>query len=206
MSEPKELLRHFPSNLLIVQLGKLMPRESQWLTQGHSKLMVESGKECLIFDAWDLCWLISQNMEYGSQLWYNVKLRGSIELSSTDHSLKSDLSARASGKRLDQKNTKWPASREVSASHHNGMNSLNFVGFIPKETDTKAYSWGILTKSVRVKGLTRTHHRRKQPKDTGVIRGQKHQREQSAVKSSTKQPSTSPGVLWTMLRRKMMDF
>lgn len=27
---------------------------------------------------------------------------------------------------------------EVSASHHNGLNSLHLVGFIPKEIDTKA--------------------------------------------------------------------
>lgn len=44
---------------------------------------------------------ISQPMEYGSQLWFKVKLKGSTELSSIGPSLKSDLSARASGKESD---------------------------------------------------------------------------------------------------------
>jgi len=44
------------------------------------------------------------------------------------------------------KNAKCSA-EEISASHHSGLNSLNFVGFIPKEKNTKAYSWRILTKS-----------------------------------------------------------
>lgn len=42
-------------------------------------------------------------------------------------------------------NAKCPA-EEVSASHHSGLKSLNFVGFIPKEENAKAYSWRILTK------------------------------------------------------------
>lgn len=44
------------------------------------------------------------------------------------------------------KNTRWPT-LEVSAGHHNALNSLNFVGFIPKETGIMADPWRILTKS-----------------------------------------------------------
>lgn len=44
------------------------------------------------------------------------------------------------------KYTNWPVLL-VSASHRNGLNSLNFVGFIRKETDAIACLWRILTKS-----------------------------------------------------------
>lgn len=44
------------------------------------------------------------------------------------------------------KNTNWPA-LPVSASHRNGLNNLNFVGVIPKETGTMACPCRILTKS-----------------------------------------------------------
>ena len=37
------------------------------------------------------------------------------------------------------KTARWP-DLEVSARHHNGLNILNSVGFIPKETNTKAYA------------------------------------------------------------------
>lgn len=56
------------------------------------------------------------------------------------------------------KNTNWPA-LPVSASHCNGLNSLNFVGFIPKERGTLACLCRILMKSTGKsrQGLARTH-------------------------------------------------
>lgn len=45
------------------------------------------------------------------------------------------------------KNAKSSA-KGISTSHHNGLNSLNFAGFVPKEKNMKAYFWRNLIKSM----------------------------------------------------------
>lgn len=80
-----------------------------------------------------------QPTEYGSQLWSNVQLRGKHWVEFHRPQPETFLQELIGRKEIRVKTATRP-DLEVSTSHHNGLNSLSSVGFIPQKTNTKAYS------------------------------------------------------------------